>query len=252
MEREGRESTLVLVKALPHVGSKHGETVCCAGLTMDRQWRRLYPIHFRNLDTKFRRWQWIEYAWRLPSDDHRPESRRVQEKEIVAGSSMPKAERSEFLAGVIVQSTDEAAERGETLTLLRPENVRFSSKKKPQQQIQKESEAYKIAASQGSLFDKELAALEPCPYAFRFAYNTADGNKHTATCDDWETTAMFYKFRRQYGEEEALSMMRDTFNDKYPKRGVAFAMGTHSRRPKQWLRVGILRVDKPDQLVLDV
>ena len=52
------------VKALPHFGQRHGETICCTGITMDGQWRRQYPIHFRRLqDNQFSRWQWIEYDW---------------------------------------------------------------------------------------------------------------------------------------------------------------------------------------------
>ena len=44
-----RERVLTLVKTLPHVGQKHGETVCCAGLTAEGQWRRQYPIPYRRL-----------------------------------------------------------------------------------------------------------------------------------------------------------------------------------------------------------
>lgn len=99
---KGRDKVLVLVKALPHAGSVHGETVCCAGVTIDRQWRRLFPIHFRSLrDNKFARWQWIEYEWRKPDKDARPESRRVQEETIALGSVMPTAERAPFLKKII-------------------------------------------------------------------------------------------------------------------------------------------------------
>ena len=79
MESSGHERVLVLVKALPHVGDRHGETVCCAGVTETGEWRRQFPVHFRTLEEKFRRWQWIDYDWRKPKDDQRPESRRVQE-----------------------------------------------------------------------------------------------------------------------------------------------------------------------------
>ena len=39
-----------------------------------------------------------------------------------------------------------------------------------------------------------------------------------------------------------------TFNEEYPRKGMAFAMGTHSKYPNSWLLVGILRVDYSDQL----
>ena len=54
------ERVLIFVKALPHVGERHGETVCCAGGALKGEWRRQYPMHFRRLRNPFARWQWIE------------------------------------------------------------------------------------------------------------------------------------------------------------------------------------------------
>jgi hypothetical protein len=89
----GRERVLVLVKALPHPGKSHGETVCCAGVTVDGHWRRQYPIHFRQLQHRFSRWQWVEYEYVLPKDDKRSESRRVQEDTLQVFAEMPERER---------------------------------------------------------------------------------------------------------------------------------------------------------------
>ncbi len=76
--KSGHEKVPVLVKALPHAGKRHGEAVCCAGVTADGEWRRQYPIHFRKLQTQFSRWDWIEYDWITPTgEDRRAESRRV-------------------------------------------------------------------------------------------------------------------------------------------------------------------------------
>ncbi len=61
---------------------------------------------------------------------------------------------------------------------------------------------------------------------------------------------MYYNFVRLYGEEGALKKMDDTFNFEYPKKGMVFAMGTHSRYPTKWLLVGILRLDEVKQLPL--
>lgn len=250
METSGRERVLVLVKALPHAGERHGETVCCAGITEAGEWRRQFPIHFRTLKERFGRWQWIEYEWRKPKDDPRPESRRVQEHTIVVGREMPKRERAGFLDRVVVPSTDIAAEKGQTLALIRPSKVRFRHEKKQAQQIEKERKAYASAARQGTFFDRELTALEPCPYAFRFDYETEDGKSHRHICDDWETAAMFYNFARRYGEAGALSMMERTFHHDYASKGMVLALGTHSRYPTTWLLVGVIRLDRAAQLGL--
>ena len=34
---------IVIIKAAPQVGEKHGETVCCAGIDLEGKWLRLYP-----------------------------------------------------------------------------------------------------------------------------------------------------------------------------------------------------------------
>jgi hypothetical protein len=252
--RRGRERIVVLVKALPHVGQRHGETVCCAGVTLDGQWRRQYPIHFRRLrDNQFARWSWIEYDWIAPgADDRRRESRRVQEDTIQVGDLMPERERGNFLAPIIAGSTTEAAAKGMSLALVRPRRSRFHWKAKTGEQIGNERQAYEAAAQQKSFLDPDLVALNPCPYAFHFDWVDADGKPHESTCDDWETAATFYRRERRVGREAALASMDETFNRDYPARGMAFAMGTHSRRPKQWLLVGILRLDQVPQTSLAI
>ena len=240
----------MLVKALPHVGDKHGETICCAGVTLDRQWRRQFPITFRYLENqKFSRWQWIEYRWRKPTDDKRPESQRVQDGTIIPGPKMPKRERANFLNPLVVASTSEAADSSKTLALIRPENPVFSFKKKRADKIDNERRDYAAAASQLSFFTKQQKPLEPCPYEFRFKYTTKDG-PHDHLCGDWETAAMYFRFEKLYGVKKALKLMDETFNLEYPKNGMVFAMGTDSRYPSKWLLVGVIRLDEEDQIPL--
>jgi|HubBroStandDraft_1064217.scaffolds.fasta_scaffold00063_11 hypothetical protein len=253
LQRRGRDRVLILVKALPHVGQRHGETVCCAGVTVDGQWRRQYPIHFRRLKGQFKRWQWIEYDWIAPGqDDRRKESRRVQEDTIQVGDMMPAGKRATFLERILTGSTAEAAAKDMSLTLIRPASVRFRWKPKTPEQIAEERRAYEEAARQKSFLDPdaELIALDPCPYAFHFDWTDADGKAHKATCDDWETAATFYRRQQKMGANEALASMEKTFGEEYPTKGMAFAMGTHSRRPDQWLLVGVLRLDRLEQMSL--
>lgn len=248
-ERQGRERALILVKALPHA-ARVGETVCCAGITEQGEWRRQFPIRFRHLrdEKKFSRWQWIEYQWRKPTDDLRTESRRVQEETIITGSFMKERERAGFLQPLIVGSTAEASSQGKSLALIRPRNIKFSWKKKTASAIEKEREVYAAAARQKSFFDEDLDALEPCPYEFYFHYDAEDGS-HENTCQDWETSAMFWSLKKQYGESKALQRMDTVFNVEYPRKGMAFAMGTHSRYPS-WLLIGVIRLDVEEQFRL--
>jgi hypothetical protein len=216
---------------------------------LDGQWRRQYPIHFRRLrDNQFSRWQWIEYDWIAPgAEDRRRESRRVQEDTIEVGSQMPEKERATFLAPFVMGSTAEAASKGMTLTLIRPVKTKFRVRSKNAQQIDDERKAYEEAARQKSFLDPDLKALTPCPYGFHFDWTDVDGKTHRATCDDWETAAMFYNWERRAGTQAALDDMSALFNEKYPQKGMAFAMGTHSRYPDKWLLVGVLRLDNVQQ-----
>ena len=244
----GHEKVLNLVKAVPHAGHRQGETVCCAGVTEHGEWRRQYPVHFRRLDSQFKRWDWIEYDWISPgSGDTRWESRRVQEDTIVVRGKLTRSKHAKLLNPLVLPSMAAAAALGRSLVLIRPQKTRFRHKAKTQKTIDEEKRRYQAAAAQLSMMDAELSALEPCPYAFKFQYETEDGIPHEMACEDWETTAMFNKWQRIMGAQPALDQMSVTFNERYPEAGMAFAMGTHSRHPDQWLLVGVLRLDHDPQ-----
>jgi len=163
---------------------------------------------------------------------------------------MPERERTQFLNRFLVSSTKIAESAGKSLAIIRPQQSEFFWKQRTQSDLAKERAAYKAAAKQLSFFDHQLASLNPCPYEFKFKYWTEDGIKHVATCDDWETTAMFNRFQKEYGTDRALAEMERVFNREYPTRGMAFAMGTHSRFPDVWLLVGVIRLNKISQLSL--
>src|ERR1700686_997675 len=102
----GSTEAVVIVKAAPQVGRRHGETVCCAGIDVYGNWLRLYPVSFRTLEQskKFGRWDRIKFRWRLPNDDKRLESRRVDQQSIEIVGDLKQSERDKFLAKSIVTS----------------------------------------------------------------------------------------------------------------------------------------------------
>lgn len=244
-----RARVVILVKAVPHPSKAHGETVCCAGVTLDRGWKRLFPIPFRRLEgeAQFKRWQWVAFGYRCPTSDRRPESCHVFEDTIEAEDQMPVGERASFLEPLIVSSCASAARRGQSLALVRPQAYRFSWRAKSQVEIDEERVAYAQAVQQLSMVDRPLKALEPTPYEFRITYTDADGAKHDHGCEDWETSATFWKFTREKGEQAALAHLSETYNERYRERGVAFAMGTMASRPRTWLLLGVIRLDEPKQ-----
>lgn len=66
-------------------------------------------------------------------------------------------------------------------------------------------------------------------------------------CGDWETSATFWKLRRDYGEEHALGHLKQTYEEEYFSKGMALALGTVAKRAQQWLLLGIIRLDEARQ-----
>jgi len=246
-----RERVVILVKAWPQPSLKYGETVCCAGVTLNGQWRRLFPIRFRHLEgpQKFKRWDIIEYLPHTPNDDNRAESRRVEEQSLKRLKSVPKHERASFLEGVIRRSIGEAAERNDSLALIRPDKIEFIAKRKSSEKIESEKAARSKRLLQRSLLDRELIDLEICEFrlSMRFA---AGGTNHHMELGDWETAAAFFRFRKEKGEAFALRHLKDTYENTYFNRGLALALGTVKKRPRQWLLLGVIRLDLPTSTFL--
>ena len=58
---------------------------------------------------------------------------------------------------------------------------------------------------------------------------------------------MFWRERKRTSETEALRWMDGTFNEEYPRRGMAFAIGNMAKRPQTWQLLGVLRLDEVKQ-----
>lgn len=242
----------ILVKALPQPRKQYGETVCCAGITAERQWKRLFPVRFRHLvgDSSFSRWDQVKFLYRRPTSDPRIESCHVYEDSIViVDKPLTRKQQVRLLTPLILGSAHQAMERGQSLGLIRPRNTRFIAKPKSNADIDEERQAYRRAARQTSMLDKELAELDPSPYRFRFTFEDESG-KHDYQNGDWETHAMFWRERKRTDTATALKWMDAKFNDEYPRAGMVFAIGNQAKRPKTWQLLGVIRLDEAPQLEL--
>jgi hypothetical protein len=236
------------VKALPRPSRKYGETVCCAGVTQDRMWKRLYPVRFRQLagDQRFQRWQWVEFKHRRPTQDQRSESCHVFEDTIVPLGELPVRDRFALIDPMIVASPQAAHNSGSSLAVIRPSSTRFIAKRKPDRVIEVEKRAYAEAGLQTGFLDRELAKFTPSPYEFAFSFQSQDGS-HTWRCADWETHATYFKWRQQYGDAETVRKLTGLYNDEYPRRGMVFAIGNMAKRPQTWQLLGVVRLDEHGQ-----
>lgn len=250
--RSGKTEAIVIIKAAPQVGQKHGETVCCAGIDLQGNWLRLYPISFRSLEDgqKFGRWDKIRFHWRLPNDDRRIESRRVDQDSLQIAGELKSNERERFLAKSIVTSLKKERDANRSLALLKAEIDEFRIERKTELAISDEKKKFDLLRAQPDLFNsKSLIPYLPCPYQFKYRYRTDDG-KREGTCQDWEIEASYFKWLRIYGEAKTLQELQRIFGQEYPSKGMLLAMGTHSLYPDVWLINGIVRLNEVSQPTL--
>jgi len=243
--RSGETDAVILIKAAPQISQRHGETVCCAGVSLDSKWLRLYPVSFRNLDDaqKFGRWDRIHFKWRTPNDDQRIESRRIDQDSISITGTLKPSERERFLSGLITTSLKKEREKDRSLALLKAHDLQFRIEKRTLSEITADESRFSALRAQQDLFNtKSFIPYTPCPYRFKYRYTTDDGERE-GTCQDWEMEATYYKWNRDYGETAALERMRQVFGIEYPQRGMLLAMGTHSQHPDTWLINGVIRMD---------
>ncbi|MCK1449616.1 hypothetical protein IVB36_01470 [Bradyrhizobium sp. 35] len=249
----GADEAIIIVKAAPQLSGKHGETVCTAAVTRSREWVRLYPIAFRTLQDaqQFRRWDVVRYTAQRPRDDRRVESRRLDHQSLTIGGSLPQRERYGLVAPMVVESLEDERAQGRSLAFIRPKITRFTVEKKPDAELEDERQKYQLAAKQTDLFLGPIIPYAPCPYRFKYDYETKDG-KRTGTCQDWETEATFFNWQKQYSEEETIKKMKARWGEEMPSKGLLFAMGTHSQYPDTWLINGLVQMSDFGQLLLDL
>lgn len=241
----------ILVKALPQPSKKHSETVCCAGISASGEWKRLFPVRFRHLgpNAGFTRWDIVEYEFERPRTDNRTESCRVFEDSITPVDRVTSAQKKANLVNpLIVASELEAAEKGASLAVIRPEDPELVWKSRTAAEIDRIRAAFEDQAKQASMFDKVLDTLEPCPYEIKMRFRDGDGKKREKLCGDWETSAAFFKLRNKYSEEAALRHLQDTYCRKYVEAGLVFALGDMASRPKTWQLLGMFPVQQTPQM----
>lgn len=253
-QRSGEAEAVILVKALPQVGEKHGETVCVAAIDPYRNWLRLYPIAFRQLEVsqKFTRWDRVKFKWRLPETnrDNRIESRNVNQQSIEVIGNLRKENRAAFLDPMVVHSTKKERAEGRSLCLIKPESPHFFWRRRSAEAMrQREAEYAKLLRSPDLFAAKELIPLQPAPYEFGYRYEDNDG-KHECLCHDWEIEQTYLNWSRKYGEQETLDKLQEQFGRRFPGEGMMLAMGTHSRYPDIWMIIGVVKIGRPDQGVL--
>jgi len=248
------EDLLIITKTYPSPSRKYRETSCIAALNQNGEMRRLFPIPYRLLDGEhqFNRWEWINAQIIKATDDHRPESYKVDIDSIKRitklGTAQAWAERLQRIEPHILPDFTALETRrqmtGETLGFFRPSKFLLKIKKAVKPDWSNEE---KLILIQDGLFDatvvKSRVPLRKVPYDFYYSYEcpTPMGYseyKHKIT--DWEASALYWKCEKNYGdkwEEYFRQKLEDDFSQ---NKDLIFLMGTMHRFPDRWLIVGLV------------
>lgn len=166
---------------------------------------------------------------------------------------MTPIERLALLNPLVRSDFQEADAKGDSLTLVRPTSIRFIWKRKTADEIEDTRQKHAALSAQLSFLDNEADDLEPCPFSFRLRWVDEAGGRHDHEMDDWETMGAFARFQNMYGEEEALTVLKQKYEEERFDKGLVLAFSTHKRRnatrgmQNQWLLVGLLSIEDTGQ-----
>jgi len=217
-----RMKVLITVKAAPEPSKSYGDTVCVAGVRIDREpheWVRLYPVAFRHLSTEeqFSKYQVVELDVNPAQRDSRAESRRpVWGSLSIAESALKMPARATVLEPMQTKTMCELSVgvqddmNAQSLGLVQVRELRrFEITNHPGWTAAQQAA---VAASlEPTLFDdpdaKPVPALEAPQLRVYYNYYcmSADCGGHRQSILDFEMSALQYRGRRlPVGELKAL------------------------------------------------
>ena len=250
----GETITVVpLVKAYPALLSDLDEAVCVAGLRTELltppAWVRLWPVPFRDLDDgqRFRKWQEITVSARRSTRDQRPESLVPDPDTIVVSRTLSKGERRHMIDQMPDTSMcgliREQAECGTSLGIVRPrEVIDVVVEERDPEEVSTQQRRVEAAAAQQKLFGTSLTPLEVIPHRFLYRYRCwdPDCNTHHQGIIDWEISAAYRKWRKQY-PTDFIERIRCKWLGELcgPERDTRFYVGNMHQHPRSFLVLGV-------------
>ncbi|WND56471.1 hypothetical protein QQA43_28070 [Mycolicibacterium vanbaalenii] len=254
---------MITVKTYPNPSETYGETVCVAGVRLDRgrpEWIRLYPVKFRNadFDSQFKKYEIIRVNGTYhQSNDNRPESFRPRQDELVHVERLDTRNnwqrRRMHLDGLIGATTmcellDKNPVGGmgtpsPSLGLIKPADIEVSVLDGDPWTTDEQAKIDKASAP--DLFGSSLAPLQPAPFAVRYKYRCAaqrcTGHKHDQKVLDWEAGQAGRRWLRDYGDAGAREALMTKWRDQLlsPDNDVHFYVGNQNRRRRAFSVLGV-------------
>lgn len=245
------EKILITVKTYPALSRKYAELVCTAGVTESGEWRRLYPVRFRQLygEQKYKKYQWVEAEIEKSDDDGRPESYKIILNSLRAvGTPLPtdnnwRARREAFLNKIEThEDLEELIKRAHcnelSLAAFKPSRFwQFSHEPVERKWDAKKLALLEMQKRQLHLFDDEetvarqFEVVRKLPYKFSYLFEDSQGKKSKLMIEDWEIGALYWNcLKDSDGDEQvALARVQEKYWDQFVQSGrhdLALVLGT--------------------------
>ncbi len=260
--RMGEEiaEVMITVKTYPNPSETYGETVCVAGVRLDRgrpEWIRLYPVKFRNadFDSRFKKYEIIRISGTYhQANDNRPESFRPRQDTMVHVEQL-KSEKNWLLRrinlGSLIGETTMCellaqnpkggrATPSPSLGMIKPTDVATSVINGAPWTA---AEQLKVdRASEPDLFGTSMEPLEPAPYTVRYRYRCASAKcpGHDQKNLDWEVGRAGQRWRSEYGDDGTRRAMLKRWGDDMlaSEKDIHFYVGNQNRYRRSFSVLG--------------
>ena len=233
-----KEKILITVKTYPTLSRKYAELVCTAGVNESGEWRRIYPVRFRQLldDQKYRKFQWIEAEIEKSYIDHRPESYKIVREESLRILGKPLTTANKWLSrreafsdkvpfhadlSVMIQAAHQnklslaAFKPAEWLDFTHePVEREWDTKKLADLEAQRQQlDLFKDEAT----LAEELKVVKKLSYKFSYRFKDIQGKESKLMIGDWEIGALYWKClcSSQGDEAKAICKVKAKYWDEF-------------------------------------
>lgn len=250
-----RMRLLITVKAAPNPSETYGETVCVAGIRIDRephQWIRLYPINFRELenDRKFKKYDIVSLEARPARPDPRAESYRPLIHTVQTETSLGTwKKRKPFIIDQVQLSMCEvlaavrASPPARSLAAIRPRMVKDLLIKPHPGWSAAEQAKIDNYLRQGDLLNSgPRTALEAPRFKGWYEYlcQSPTCKGHQQGIYDWEWVALQRKLRGRSDAETRAELRRKFFDQMCgPEYDTIFYVGNQAKHQQGFMVLGV-------------
>jgi hypothetical protein len=244
-----KRRVFITVKTYPTLSEKYDELVCTAGILDDGSWVRIYPLPFRKLDYKqwYSKYQWIEFELEKNTEDVRPETYRVVNRETIRAIGKPVGtdnywqKRKDIILprNRIHRNLSELIKLAHanelSLAVFKPKKMLGFDIEETERDWPKDKLALlKAKGRQLSLFKtqdelkKEFSVVRKLPYKFFYKFVDQEGREARLMIEDWEIGALYWNcLKRAGGDElETIAKVKKKYFDQFSKLDIHLFLGT--------------------------